>query len=1153
MSVKKKLKQNLDKVSIYKIDTTENSIVFNISDLPNKFTAGKNSFKIAGSLLLRQDSEVLIEILDANDQPIYYQVNNFTDRLKNKIVSVYIYPETAIGQATITILGELYTDDIPIVWRGISNVKWTKKINIDSLQQNNSEIIFDDQPIITINEQFKPAASLSYQSGSIVTLTSSSFENSTIKYYNSVGQTWASNYSEQKELFSDSKNTNAKSNQSIQQNYNTNLLKETKFNSKTDFRVEASEDYFYLDKSGPTIVLDTLVSGSGFTSEMIGGEISVVLPLNTIPSTSYNNSYVGIISDVLNKTTLRLSNPFYVSASNKGYDDIMFINNFGPNEDYQIKYTESPAYSGSQAYKTFAAIQLHNLIPVSGDVYRIKTFAKSKSSLSDYELIGNNIVNKSNMLIDSSSANSNLEIGKITSQSIINSFWSISNLLGSAGDVLTHDCSEINNAFKIVFGAVNDGKLEVYPSSSQTYYTNNDYEIKLTCCGKKITTAPILKVYMSGSAFTESDVDEFGKLIGTVTLNTESKKTFQDLTFTFSPQNNATAKPIFLIESGEWHISDVEIFPQSLPGFTPNYLLLNAPVNSTWDNNTFDFKFEFFDYTEKMSNQIIYVENVPFSKGSPSYIQGNYNLLTGSQYMGDKIGEGLVLSGEKGATFSSVGYKGFISASTELGPSGFMIWSGSALSNEADNYSGIGAEFVANSSSYFRYRTDPSELIIRTDNFYFGSNEQYISGSNGHLEISSSNFYLDNNGNITATAATLRKYVFTDYIANNILILTPNNIDNYLIPYLHPTIGKNFNYLDLSGDGKASAMFVRFEVSSSYPISHILAPTVTGFLDDEVGGNIVVEFANVEAGDGVYFYDIRKNVGEENIEFANAYNLSGSNSIYNLSGSFSYLGFKANHTGSEGTEYIGSLQAKKYARYSFSKGNTGWALTGTSNFDRTGINLLEVNVPYLKGVRSNQFIKSSELYFSNATGSYLRSFDTNFNMPSTDLALSVVSGSYQYGSIYGSFLFPDYIKSSTCRLIIYYRIMPTLFNPGEHTVSCDIYSSITSSSLSDNFLMSASPAINYVSIGSTSDSSVTTLATGEEIVPWKVDITSSRINSGQVMGFKINITSLKRITSNIPGKIRIFGIRIITDRSSNLGGFDADDMTKGGNEGDTPI
>ncbi|MCK9273450.1 hypothetical protein M0P65_07985, partial [Candidatus Gracilibacteria bacterium] len=148
---------------------------------------------------------------------------------------------------------------------------------------------------------------------------------------------------------------------------------------------------------------------------------------------------------------------------------------------------------------------------------------------------------------------------------------------------------------------------------------------------------------------------------------------------------------------------------------------------------------------------------------------------------------------------------------------------------------------------------------------------------------------------------------------------------------------------------------------------------------------------------------------------------------------------------------------------------------------------------------------------------------------------------------------PDYIKSSTCRLIIYYRIMPTLFNPGEHTVSCDIYSSITSSSLSDNFLMSASPAINYVSIGSTSDSSITTLATGEEIVPWKVDITSSRINSGQVLGFKINITTLKRITSNIPGKIRIFGIRIITDRSSNLGGFDADDMTKGGNEGDTPI
>ena len=54
---------------------------FNIVDFPEKLTSGKNLFKIkanAGSLV--KDSKIYIEILDWNQNPIYYEPINY---LKN--------------------------------------------------------------------------------------------------------------------------------------------------------------------------------------------------------------------------------------------------------------------------------------------------------------------------------------------------------------------------------------------------------------------------------------------------------------------------------------------------------------------------------------------------------------------------------------------------------------------------------------------------------------------------------------------------------------------------------------------------------------------------------------------------------------------------------------------------------------------------------------------------------------------------------------------------------------------------------------------------------------------------------------------------------------------------------------------------------------
>ena len=93
----------------------------------------------------------------------------------------------------------------------------------------------------------------------------------------------------------------------------------------------------------------------------------------------------------------------------------------------------------------------------------------------------------------------------------------------------------------------------------------------------------------------------------------------------------------------------------------------------------------------------------------------------------------------------SKGYKGFNSGSAETGTKGWMMWSGSSVAG-GQTYSGVGVELVAGSESYLRFdATQPgAELDIKARKFFIGTTgSQYISGSSGNIEISSSLFHLD--------------------------------------------------------------------------------------------------------------------------------------------------------------------------------------------------------------------------------------------------------------------------------------------------------------------------------------------------------------------------------------------------------------------------
>lgn len=159
-------KENLSSFQTLIVDTNPNSEYFRITEFKNTFTGGKNGFLIEGSQYLKESTEIKIEILDVNGDPIYYEPGNGIPEYYegiSKLIAVYVYEDTPIGLGKIIILGELkqYEDngilrDIPEDWKGIYNVKWETTFQVNRLLSNEDTVRFVRRPDVDITEINKP-------------------------------------------------------------------------------------------------------------------------------------------------------------------------------------------------------------------------------------------------------------------------------------------------------------------------------------------------------------------------------------------------------------------------------------------------------------------------------------------------------------------------------------------------------------------------------------------------------------------------------------------------------------------------------------------------------------------------------------------------------------------------------------------------------------------------------------------------------------------------------------------------------------------------------------------------------------------------------------------------------------------------------------
>ena len=186
----------LEYKSVFLEDRRVTSQYFNLTELPDTFTGGKNAFLIAGTEYLEPNTEVLVQIRDSTGRVVYTESSDGNPEYYegiSKVIAVYVYPtdsveqaidSTAFGPCTITILGELkYYDnngsktEVPEIWKGKYNVRYVGTANINPNLANTTRVRFFRRPQATITEILKPIYSTPSGSSPIASAITASYAN----------------------------------------------------------------------------------------------------------------------------------------------------------------------------------------------------------------------------------------------------------------------------------------------------------------------------------------------------------------------------------------------------------------------------------------------------------------------------------------------------------------------------------------------------------------------------------------------------------------------------------------------------------------------------------------------------------------------------------------------------------------------------------------------------------------------------------------------------------------------------------------------------------------------------------------------------------------------------------------------------------------
>ena len=808
MSITKKYNKphELDELDVL-IDDRDKSQHIIITDMPESLPQGKSSFLIETGPYMKDGVEILIDFIDSEGNSIYSEpISEYLEGTSRRI-TVEIYDDTAPGVANLIIVGELDSvptdlglfsdvEEVPDEFKGAYNVRLTREVIINSAAVNTQPIRFWNAPKISIAEKrfgtlvrTETTSSISTPSFTIEGRPTDGFEFKEI----SQNEPAQGSIAEQDKILEDFKPVD-KTREITKQR---KKLKSKKGKRKSKFGRRIGQ---ISKRSSPEEFPYSYKSDGKFLSKHIGGKL-VFDSIDTsiysdeqlkeygIEVPSLTNKHTSSLDEVINSSTSLVSKPFSVPAVGRESSEIILPFKGTAHIEFEAEPTQSYNVANIISY---ADVTLSNLRVFSGDVYKAKVMVRSEGSFDDFKTLAEMPVESSELLVDKTSIGEGIRTGYFENIADITNYWEkfggTNGTQSSTSEVFTYDNDVLLDAVYL------SGSLDTFGNQlrfqQKSDYKFNlvaglDYTISFIACGKKgISNTATLLPYISGSSSYQKTnqqfIDEtsqtvleepaqYGRRLGSLEMNSsdDTEKDFGLVKHQFTADKDGDAILQFRVLDGSWYISDVSIKPSQDTGFSPSLFQFLQEMPKEYQHKrpeTFEFLVEFYDANNNIADSIAFNTGSVFD-GSNIVISGNDNIQSGDMFLGgDTTGSGIHFGGvdsklpetggdgaEGSGFIRSIGYQGFTSASNDSlgGTAGFMIYSGSVLPDSGENYAGVGLELVAKSGS-LKFRTNPSVFDVRADSFFVGkTTTQFLSGSGGNVEISSSNFHLTPEGNVT--------------------------------------------------------------------------------------------------------------------------------------------------------------------------------------------------------------------------------------------------------------------------------------------------------------------------------------------------------------------------------------------------------------------
>ena len=538
----------LKNFQVFLNDTVASSNYFRVSELSDTFTAGKNGFLIEGSPFLRGDTEIKIEVLDTNGDPLFTQagegIPEYYEGL-SKLVTAHVYQTTPIGIGKITILGELksYIDEngfeqpVPNEWEGVYNVKWEKDIKINKNIPNETRVRFIKRPIVEIEELD--------ESFYAKTLVSTAQSSSTVRGY----------------ALTPSEGTDIRG-----------------YRGAIRYYLEIQNGSF---KDGATTIS---VAGTGIQDADVLEYLNQSTVIVRVPYTGSDNTI----------------QPFESGS-------------YALNYQFFTNPTESPILG------SFGRFSVSNLATFVGDVERLKVFKKSRASNLDYSVIQDIRVDSSEILTNVISGSIE-RVGYFTGSYLDGTNWNTYwNTASSANTSL--DSSKIYKAVKFKNNTISSNlgnDLRLYSGSEYTleYYTlydsssnNTDDSLSTYLTSTLRSGSGIVNYYLTQSLEYLTGSNEFRNSVKR-SVNFIPSIT-DDWTLNFK-STTSTA-------NAYWQVGSVSLKTSNELGYSPDSFNFIIPIDRQLEQETFDFKFEYFDINNN------YVPIDVFAQ--QQFVSGNIKLI----------------------------------------------------------------------------------------------------------------------------------------------------------------------------------------------------------------------------------------------------------------------------------------------------------------------------------------------------------------------------------------------------------------------------------------------------------------------------------------------------------------------------------------------